>query len=143
MDDLNIDMDDSDIEVDDDDISVMPEPNYAVVTDIEYSADDSRRMNLTDRFYAVSIPCIEPQIVDDIRTRMMGKESVLEVDNLDEHVIVRYESTSMSYLEVAHRLVSEMRSIRNQRSISDEYQGQNGPIKDHVGNKQEDLRYIY
>lgn len=145
MDDIKID--EEDIDVDEDDISIIPEPNYALITDIDRSDNNSGyhngRMSQTYKKYGLSLPCIEGEIVNEVRASIRGRENVLEVEHTGEHIIVRYESTSTRYFEVAQNLVSKIRSIRNSRSISEEYKDQNGRIEDRVGSDDENLRYIY
>lgn len=136
-----------DIDIDEDDISIIPEPNYALITDIDRSDNNSGyhngRTSQTYKKYGLSLPCIEDEIVNEIRTAIRGRDYVLEVEHTNKHIIVRYESTSTKYFEVAQSLASEIRSIRNSRSISEEYKDQNGRIEDRVNGNDESLRYIY
>lgn len=155
--DLNIDnIDVSEIEEETDiNVNIIPDPNYAIVSDINYDEEDENanyhnKSLINKNYYAVGVPCMENKIVNKIRSELCNNTnlSVIDVEHTDvsnrdnTHLIIRYKSTQNKYMSVAQSIVDEyVRNIRNNISICEEYKPVGSEIKDKVGRS--NLRYIY
>lgn len=153
----NIDKTEQEISDEDlDDISIIPEPNYAVVSDIDYEEDRDENMNYHNNptqgkdTYALGVPCIEENIVSKIKSVLNNKDNIVDIEHIGigdrdgTHIIIRYKASPNNYMDIARNMIDGkgfIRDIRNDMSVCEEYKSLGSRIKDKVGRS--DLRYIY
>lgn len=140
-----------------DETSIIPEPNYPVITEMKYEDGKKYRnvnyhskSNPQEDHFAVHIPCIEDQVVSNIATNIKKCSSVQYVDHkhvvygsaLNSHVVIVYESNNSEYMSSAREIVRIARDIRSSMTICEEYNPESD-IDDRVGHNSDNLKYIW